>query len=277
MSLLHENNKKNIVFWSLSKNNISNNISINICNNTNSNSYNIVEYKKKEIGFIILRHVNSSLTNNYWIHCYSCIRKFYPENNILIIDDNSDYKYISEINLYKTTIIKSEFPKRGEFLPYYYFLHYKFFDIAVFIHDSVFINQYVDLYVNKYKILWTFEHNSDQIEDETKMISSFNDKELLEFYNNKKLWKGCFGGMSIIEHDYLKFIDEKYNINILLDHIKNRYNRCSFERVIACLLQKNHELDTLFGNIHRYCRWGITYSEKDYYTKLPFLKVWSGR
>jgi hypothetical protein len=96
------------------------------------------------LGFIMLRHVNNEFTNNYWIHCYSCIRKFYPENNILIIDDNSDYKYISEINLYKTTIIKSEFPKRGEFLPYYYFLHYKFFDIAVFIHDSVFINQYVD-------------------------------------------------------------------------------------------------------------------------------------
>ena len=43
-----------------------------------------------EIGFIILRHVNSSKTNEYWKECYRCIRYFYPSNKILIIDDNSD-------------------------------------------------------------------------------------------------------------------------------------------------------------------------------------------
>ena len=40
------------------------------------------------LGFIILRNVNSELTNKYWIHCYNCIRKYYPENKIIIIDDN---------------------------------------------------------------------------------------------------------------------------------------------------------------------------------------------
>ena len=32
-----------------------------------------------EYGFIILRHVNSSLTNQYWIKCYNSIRNFYKE------------------------------------------------------------------------------------------------------------------------------------------------------------------------------------------------------
>ncbi len=41
-------------------------------------------------GFIILRHVNNELTNQYWIKSIHCIRQFYPENHILIIDDNSD-------------------------------------------------------------------------------------------------------------------------------------------------------------------------------------------
>ena len=42
------------------------------------------------LGFIILRHVNSELTNKYWVNCYNCIRRHYPENKILIIDDNSN-------------------------------------------------------------------------------------------------------------------------------------------------------------------------------------------
>ena len=41
----------------------------------------------------MLRHVNNKLSNQYWIHCIQCIRKFYPENKILIIDDNSNYDF----------------------------------------------------------------------------------------------------------------------------------------------------------------------------------------
>jgi hypothetical protein len=271
MSICNDNNKKNVIFLSLSKQNT---------NNFIDNREKIKEdipTVMNNIGFIMLRHVNSELTNKYWIHCYECIRKFYPENRILIIDDNSDYEYITNIYLYNTTIINSEFPKRGELLPYCYYLNNKFFDTAVIIHDSVFINKYIDLNVDKYKLFWMFEHNSDQIDDELNMIKLFNDPELLEFYNNKKLWKGCFGAMSIITYDYLLSIHIKYNLFLLLDHVLNRFNRCSFERVIGCLLQKNHELETVFGNIHRYCKWGITFEEKKYYTKLPLIKIWSGR
>ena len=47
-----------------------------------------------DIGFIILRNVDTIDRNKYWIKCYNCIRKFYPENKILIIDDNSKSKLI---------------------------------------------------------------------------------------------------------------------------------------------------------------------------------------
>ena len=70
------------------------------------------------VGFIILRHVNNAVTNEYWIYSYNCIRKLYPENEIMIIDDNSKYQFVTPINLYKTSIIQSEYPKRGELLPY---------------------------------------------------------------------------------------------------------------------------------------------------------------
>ena len=177
-----------------------------------------------QTGFIILRHVNNEITNNYWKLSYDCIRKYYPEHQVLIIDDNSNKEYLTEHPLYKTTIINSEYPGRGELLPYYYYLHNKLFDSAFIIHDSVFINTYIDLSVNKYKILWDFEHHWDQIEDETNMINLFNDKELLTFYENKNLWKGCFGGMSVIRHDYLVDINNKYNISKLLSYVLKHKN-----------------------------------------------------
>ena len=232
--------------------------------------------KNQTVGFIMLRHVNNIESNQYWILCYDCIRKFYPDNLIIIIDDNSDYKYISEKSFYNTIIIKSEYPKRGEVLPYYYYLKNKFFDVAFILHDSVFINKHIDINTDKYKILWEFEHNWDQIEDETKMIKLFNDEELLNFYQNKSLWKGCFGGMSIITHDFLTFINSKYDISLLLNVILSRFNRCSFERVIACLLQKNHKKDVLLGDIHKYST-QIKFKDINKYKHLPIIKVWSGR
>jgi hypothetical protein len=194
----------------------------------------------------------------------------------MIVDDNSTYPTQPRI-LYKTTIIQSEYPGRGELLPYYYYLHHKLFDTAVIIHDSVFFNSYIDIQVKKYKIIWNFEHYWDQIEDETRMILAFQDQGLLHFYQDKSKWTGCMGGMSIITHDYLKEINQLYNISTLLPYVRNRYNRCSFERVIACLLQKNEPPEVMFGDINTYEkeRYGIQNIDK--YLHLPLIKVFTGR
>jgi hypothetical protein len=230
-----------------------------------------------DLGFIILRHVNSATTNKYWKHCYKCIRHHYPENKILIVDDNSNYKYITGMVLYKTRIIRSEYPGRGELLPYFYYLHNKEFDSALIIHDSVFMKYKVDLSVKKYKMLWHFEHDWDQIADETKMINNLNNPELKRFYENKNLWNGCFGCMSVITHDYLVFINNKYDISKLLNCVQTRYNRCSLERVLACLLQSSEgSTPSLFGNIMGYGHWGIKWKDKNNHD-LPFVKVWTGR
>jgi hypothetical protein len=229
------------------------------------------------LGFIIIRHVNSQATNKYWIKCYNSIRQFYPENTILIIDDNSNPIFLTRENTYKTLIINSEFPKRGELLPYYYYLQHKLFDTAVILHDSVFIQQKLDFTVDTYKIIWSFEHIADQIQDETKMIELFNDPELLKFYKNKSLWKGCFGGMTIITHEYLTYINRKYDLSKLLNVVLTRFNRCSFERVLATLLQKEYKFSSLLGDIHAYCPWGISFNNADKFSHLPLLKVWTGR
>jgi len=231
----------------------------------------------KTIGFIILRHVNKPITDQYWIKCYDSIRRFYAENSIIIIDDDSDKELISKKELYKTTVIYSEFPKRGEILPYYYYLKNRLFDIAVIIHDSVFIQKYMDFNVDTYRILWEFEHDWDQHEDEMRMIKVFEDEALKNFYNDKKLWNGCFGGMSAISYDYLDSVNKLYNLNKLLDLVLTRFNRCSFERVIAVLLSINSKQPSFFGYIHKYIPYWTPYEETEKYRHLPVLKVWTSR
>jgi hypothetical protein len=245
-----------------------------------------IETSPENIGFIILRHVTCSVTNEYWKECYSCIKRFYPKNRILIIDDNSDYAYVTDDPLDNTMIIRSEYPKRGEYLPYYYYLKTNFCETAVILHDSVFIKTYINFNVNSYKILLEFgrENITDpsSIQHQRTFLSAINSEKLNNFYIKKdfNIWKGCFGCMTAIKYNYLKSIDNEFRLACLIPHITCKYARCAFERIIGCLLQVNVTEKSLFGSIHTYCPWGLTYNgylRQEYNKNLPMVKVWSGR
>jgi hypothetical protein len=237
------------------------------------------------LGFIILRHVIDEKTSKYWKLSYESVRKFHPDNQIIIIDDNSNYDFIDinyETGLVKTKIIKSEFPGRAEVLPYYYFIKNKLFDTAVIIHDSVFINALFDFSVKNYKILWSFKDCWDNKPHQIKIIKGLdNYTDLLDYHNNHRLkWKGCFGAMSIINHNFLLFLHKKYNFTNLLRDITCRKDRMCFERIIACMfhLHDPYVNNILLCEIHSYCKWGLTLKEYKKFKKiLPIIKVWTGR
>ena len=89
-------------------------------------------------GFIITRHVNSETTNEYWNHCVKLIRSNYPHRKIIVIDDNSNYSFVkAHFNYKNVEIIQSEYPGRGELLPYVYYIRHKWFENAVIIHESL--------------------------------------------------------------------------------------------------------------------------------------------
>lgn len=241
----------------------------------------------ENIGFIILRHVNSEKSNLYWQECYRCIRRFYPENKIVIIDDNSNYDFITALETHGTKVIQSEYKGRGELLSYYYYANNKWFDTAVFLHDSTFIQQFVDFYVEKYQMLWHFPHLWNTPEDEKLMLYSLsNSDELIELYDNDEQWNGCFGGMCVITHDYLTEINDRYTLMSLTECITNRGWRMRFERVIGVVLQSLYRNSTpsKFGYIHDYNHHRYAYSYDDYIKEkaentcsLPIVKVFSGR
>jgi hypothetical protein len=128
-----------------------------------------------DYGFIITRHVNSEKTNKYWNNCVRCIRRLYPFRKIVIIDDNSNQAFVNADYDYKNVvIIQSEFPGRGELLPYYYFLKYAFFKNAVIINDSVFFHKRIHFEkFDKIKVLplWHFPGDKENVQN-TMRISS---------------------------------------------------------------------------------------------------------
>jgi hypothetical protein len=127
-------------------------------------------------------------------------------------------------------------------------------------------------------MIWDFPNiYFNTIEDEINIIKLFNDPELCNFHLEHTSWRGCFGGMSVMTHDFLTHINSKYDISLLLNVILTRHNRCSFERIIGCLLQKEYKSSVLLGDIISYCKWGITFNENEEYTHLPITKIWHGR
>jgi len=194
-----------------------------------------------ELGFIILRHVRDTRSKELWYLSYKCIRKLYPENSILIIDDHSNYNYIDtklEKNLVNTTIIKNTKIGRGEILPYLYYLEHKIAEKIIFMHDSSFITKKIDVStIKKFKLLWHFLHHHDKPKHQHVLLSKLlNGDKLIEFMRNKDRWYGSTGAVSIISHDYLKKINDMYDLKRLEPYIETRSQRMVFERIIGIIL-----------------------------------------
>ena len=228
------------------------------------------------LGFIIIRHVTNKMTDLYWKECYKCIRTFY-NNPIIIIDDSSNEFLDENIVLTNcTTIYDKEHKGAGEILPYYYFHKLKPFDTAVIIHDSVFIQRKID-FGDNVAFLWSFDNrwNHDIFEIIIELFKSLdNNQELIERYHDCPDWKGCFGGMSVMNWEFLNTLHEKYNFFNMLPNITNRPRREAFERILGTMIP----CGSVFGDIYSYCKWGITYT--DYLLNnhpYPVVKVWTGR
>lgn len=250
-------------------------------------------------GFIILRHVNSEKTNKFWNNAVKCIRYFYPYTKIIIIDDDSNYDFVkSEYNHTNIEIIQSAFKRRGELLPYYYYLKNKFFDNAIIIHDSVFFHRRINfekLVGLNVVPFWIFNADYENINNTIRISNSLQNSQNIqnklllngEMFMIKKLkWYGCFGVQSFINHNFLVHLENKYKITNMLNLVKTRPDRCCLERIFGCLFftecNKISNIKSLFGNIFNYQTFGYKYEqyENDFKKgKVPreIVKVWCGR
>jgi hypothetical protein len=257
-----------------------NNIKQIINNNMTKTKKFIQRQKVEKFGFIMIRNVIDEETNLYWQECYICIRKLYNDK-IIIIDDSSDEKYLTQnVFLKNCKIIGSNYKQRGEILGYYYLFKYNFFEKAIIIHDSIFIKKKTNFAFHNNASLFIFnDHAWDDdflILKILKKLKNIN----MSFYERKE-WNGCFGIMSVINYDFLKKINDKYNFfDVIINNILNRDDRMALERVFGYILflENNNTNSSILGDIHDYCEWGLTYDEyKNNNYNLPIIKIWSGR
>ena len=247
-------------------------------------------------GFIITRHVNSEKTNLYWNQCVKLLRLYYPDNKIVLIDDNSNKELVkSDFDYNNLQIIYSEFPGRGELLPYIYYLKEKWFDKAVIIHDSVFFNAFIDFdkLTENVLPLWFFYNNNSELDNVHRIVSYLNNNHIINRYllkwHEPNTWVSCFGAQCFITHDFLIKLNDIYNISALVDVIKNRSDRCALERIFGILFYiETQNKDALLGSINHYCLHpkiqNCTYTFDEYISDFykntlsqKIIKVWTGR
>lgn len=251
-------------------------------------------------GFIVSRHVNSEQTNKYWNQCVKLIHTYYPLKQIIIIDDNSTQKYIKAEHDYKNvTVIQSDYPGRGELLPYVYYLKYKWFPNAVIIHDSLFIHRRIPFEKFTFPVLplWHHIYDKENINNLLRISSALrnshslmkkingNDINILGF--NRDEFYLCFGGQAYIQLKFLEHLEAKYEMTKLVSVVRNRTDRCALERILGLLFCQEYpkltKLKSLFGDILTKER-NFSYRFDDYINDLqrrkvihPFVKVWTGR
>ena len=241
-----------------------------------------------DIGFIITRCVHFEEHNVLLNECISCIRSFYPLNTIVIIDDYSsiDFDTSSMTNI---IVEKSQVSKGcGELLPYIYLHKNKYFEKAIIIHDSVFINSVIDTSTTTVQYLWSFGEHEPYYRVYTEFLLSLLhiDKDIYI----KKEWQdqGCFGTMCVITLSFLEELFDMFPLPMLAPFITIRVHCMCLERVFAIccfLFFKNRSISlqpSLYGSIVDYMPYGTSYNEyiqnKQHYTSIyPIIKVWISR
>ena len=305
MCLINWNvDKKFIKKFNLFDNSICNYISnatntTNISNTTNTTNTictnDVVNVEK--FGFIILRHINSSVTQNYWIECCNQIRKYY-DDPIIVIDDNSNPELLNDQNcnnIKHIKIIYSEFGYcHGEILPYYYLHKLHLFDKAVILHDSMFVNQYVDFRNTPESFLWTFDGMYEDYKYEVFLLKQLDHSDrLIDIHKNIQKWKGCFGCCGIVEYNTVSVFQQKYKLFNIFEHINTRFHRCCFERIISILYfneteSNSNPIKSICGKIsNHYKQFEFNYSQyidfkhnnliEPQLTNSKIIKIWSGR
>lgn len=245
-------------------------------------------------GFVVSRHVNNKQSDLYWKECYTCIRRFYGDAPILIIDDSSNKEFLNENMVLSncTVIYDTKNKGAGELLPYYYFHLLRPFDTAIIIHDNVFLQSQIDFTTDSARFLWTFTKAYDHdIVHHIKGLcgSLLESAELLSLFEQKDRWTGCYGVMSVIKWEFLDRIDKRHNFfNAMLKQAWHRDLRSGLERAFALVVYYNTAMNvtvnvtmntTLFGDIHKYMKWGTTFTEylTQDHKKYPIVKVWASR
>ena len=206
----------------------------------------------RSLGFIISRHIADASHSGLCFRAYTSIRKFYPDNLILIVDDGSS---LLDLHSYdsRTIIVQSTVPGSGEFGLYYYYHLTHLFDRAVFLHDSMVIKRPLALSDAPIIYLWHFNHHDylHVVKSEVgSLLKELGHKDDAERTYKSNSWIGMFGCCCVMTWDCLDRITRRYQLFRLIPKVKTRLKRCAMERVLGILFSE--ELDKSKPSLNGY-------------------------
>ena len=236
-----------------------------------------------EVGFIVTRCVRKKAHNKQYRECYEAIRKFHPDLKIIFID-SSDKDVLEEYPMENIEVIQSEYPKGGEYSPYWYLLERKMFKKAIIMQDSMIVNTRIPYEsVDDYKFVYEFTPDRNDLNEVATLISTSSKPNELQTLYESNEWVGCFGCTMIVTADFLQRVEDTVGITAWSAIINTKEMRMGLERgiALACIFTKGYSKEnSLFGSIYdtqsvKYVS-GITEEQKLSLTD-PVLKIWNGR
>lgn len=216
----------------------------------------------EEFSIFITTYISNEVHNIALNLCIENLRIHYNNTHIYIINDNSNPSLINIKDIHNKdliTIINSEIKGSGEFLFLYYYNKLKPSNKALYIHDSMFLISPIkeELISNLTTIKFLFCFNKKyKIKEQEKLIAKLN--EGIDINKNED-WVGCFGGSCIITLEYLKDLEETYNILSLVPFITCRSEREIYERILGSVVsydfkKKEIAIDdiSIYGDLDEY-------------------------
>jgi hypothetical protein len=208
------------------------------------------------LGFVIGRHIANLSHVDLCFRAYTSIRSFYPDSQILIVDDGSKLPDPHDYDV-RTTIVEAASRGAGEFGLYAHYHATRPFERALFLHDSMVLKRRLELPDVPIVYLWHFPFWAS-LEVLDKDIEAFvdklQDKDALRQKYMSREWLGMFGCASVITWECLNRAVDQYQLFRLLPDVTTRERRCVMERVLGIAFDNelDHRRPSLNGNIFEF-------------------------
>jgi hypothetical protein len=216
-------------------------------------------------GFIIITSIRTNIHLKQLHRCISSVKKYHPNNDIIIINDSDDnYNLEIELKKYdKIHIIKSLKKGSGDQQTFKVLAETNLFDKAVSMQDSMILNKKLENIdeINSVMFLWHFTNHRVQwnIIKEPKTQYNIDNNiithtdliahHVLTYYNahpnfqifalknlsHMDKWSGCFGSLCIIDKETLLKLNKEVNfIDTFINSTSNRDRRAN-ESIFALI------------------------------------------
>jgi hypothetical protein len=231
--------------------------------------------------------------------CVRHIRRFYPKQQIYILNDASPLSIPDEIQSDSNLSIHPTIAKHGgEINPYLFCLTPECkYEKLIYIHDSAFLKQNINHHIHTTEevlFLWYSRHcvlndvfKPDNRDIYTKLEFYLGSSKidfstffhfLCKFVPNLNV---KFGGMSIFTRTFCEKIKIVSNLFDVAHLFKSRLNRCFFERILSVLYIAIYGREMPYDNsvcgyIHSPPAWFVN-KNMHALSSQPFTKVWQGR